>query len=131
MVLEVLFSVLMQQMKEDRVYYTAPPHQSDQLVPPEVLTGSDVVRVCRATDQRSATFCEAYISGVFDATTDLADAQAGTAAFCVPEGISIQQMAALVSAFIANDRSLWSSRSGGSVVVAIRDMYPCGETPAG
>lgn len=92
--------------------------------PPEIVTGADVVRVCRGRSERDRTYCYAYITGVNDAASDISDA-ADQPLHCLPERISVGQVAREVSAFLSIREDLWSSRAGGSVVVALTALYPC------
>lgn len=95
-------------------------------LPPEINLGSDVVRVCRSPAPRDVAFCEAYIAGVHDAALDIYDSFQMRTPYCLPERISIQRVARSVTAHIAADPNLYSSRPGGAVVAAMIDLYPCG-----
>jgi hypothetical protein len=94
--------------------------------PPEINLGSDVVRVCRSPTARDVAFCEAYIAGVHDAALDIYDSLGQPVRYCLPDRISIQQVARGVTARISAEPRLYSARPGGAVVASMIALYPCG-----
>jgi len=98
--------------------------------PPTMVTGADVVRVCRTNTLDERTYCFAYIAGVNDAASDISDA-ANSVTHCLPERISVGQVAREVADYIARREDLWAARSGGAVVVALHDLYPCEQSTFG
>lgn len=95
-------------------------------LPPEINLGSDVVRVCRSPTPRDVAFCEAYIAGVHDAAIDIYDSLDQVVPYCLPDRISVQQVARAVTAQIAGRPALYSARPGGAVVASMIALYPCG-----
>lgn len=95
-------------------------------LPPEIVTGADVVRICSGFSVYEKTYCHGYIAGVNDSALDILDANPDLSfRFCTPQNATLQQVAEEVSQKISSDRRLWSTSSASATIVALTELYPC------
>lgn len=97
--------------------------------PPELVTGSDLVRVCRGSDTYQGTYCIAYVSGVHDTVRSLEGAELlVNLGYCLPERITVGAVSTAVSNHISGDEELWSMDAATATVLALMNLYPCSRT---
>ncbi|RVT94827.1 Rap1a/Tai family immunity protein [Sphingomonas crocodyli] len=90
-----------------------------------VLTGGALLDDCQAKDSRRAR-CEAYVHGVIDATTTIAQS-AGGALLCIPENATMDQIVGAVSGFIASVPAERHMTASSLSIYALQRAYPCPE----
>jgi hypothetical protein len=101
------------------------------------LTGQTLVRLCTASDAKSAEACEAYINGVSDSAyfyQVLRPANGSKGAplpgyICIPPATTSQQLREKVVAFIEGKAEEGSRAAINGVLVALKASYPCPATP--
>ena len=94
--------------------------------PPEIVTGADLVRVCKSTELDEGIYCLAYIAGIHDTIRDLQGIDEATnIEYCLPARASIGAVSDAVAQHISDDESLWTSRAAGATLVSLMTLYPC------
>ncbi|TZG28062.1 Rap1a/Tai family immunity protein [Sphingomonas montanisoli] len=90
-----------------------------------VLTGGALLDDCRAKGSRRER-CEAYVHGVIDATTTLAQSAGGNL-LCIPTSATMDQIVGSVAGFIASAPAERHMTASSLSIYALQRAYPCPE----
>src|ERR1700733_12320471 len=89
--------------------------------------GSVLLGQCRSDAPTLRSECLGYIQGTLD-TMLLYSAARGDEPFCVPRGVTVEQMHDAVVAFIEERPAQWHEGAPGLVFGAIVKAWPCQST---
>lgn len=93
------------------------------------MTLSDLRDICSGTDEVSTTACKFYILGVTEGTGIGADISNDKAHFCIPEGMSSQNMVLIVKKVMAQDLAIFPQDKDmpavSFVAASMQQAFPC------
>jgi Rap1a immunity proteins len=93
------------------------------------LTVGNLQEICTRSDNGSKEACQYYILGVMEGTRMAAAFAGGKTHFCIPEGVSLVAVEALIKNEIEEDLTVYPAdrdlAAVGSVTAAAQKTYPC------
>ena len=95
-------------------------------VPPTLLVGADVHRVCRSRDAADQSYCYGFVFGVHNTFRDLEELTNGfQIGYCLPERVTVGEVTEAVAEHVGASENLWSVRASSAVMLSLMDLYPC------
>jgi Rap1a immunity proteins len=89
---------------------------------PGFETGKDLMSQCSSATARAE--CLGYIRGTAD-TLLLYAAAKGSAPFCIPQGVTVDQMQDAVVTFLEKRQAQWHEGAAGLIFAALVKAWPC------
>lgn len=91
-----------------------------------LMTGKTLVLLCTSKEKEDQVGCQSYIAGVVDYHNLLKSlGTAPTVNFCLPKGLSMAQMKAVITRYIIQRTEHQDFIAAPAVAMALYNAYPC------